>query len=218
MGRDSRKRQQAAVKKKARREKRKAARLHGPATVWRWGVSRTAVRHAPIHACLMTANLFKIGIGHVVIARRLPTGEIVAGHFMVDAQCLGVKGAIFSVQSEAVFDEVVRRLNEPEPLRAVEPAYARKLIERSVEYAHSIGFGPHEDYHDAATVLGDINPGDCAEEFTFGRDGKPFYVSGPRDSVEMRALILATLHARCGEGNYDFLVAVGENPPPDFYG
>jgi len=94
MGRDSRKRQQAAVKKKARREKRKAARLHGPATDWRWGVSRTAVRHAPIHACLMTANLFKIGIGHVVIARRLPAGEIVAGHFMVDAQCLGVKGQL----------------------------------------------------------------------------------------------------------------------------
>ena len=220
MGRNPKKRQRAAAKKKARREKRKAARAraHGPAGDWRWGVSRSTVRNAPIHACLMTADLFKIGIGHVVIARRLPSGEVAAGHFMVDAQCLGVKGAIFSVQSAAAFDDVVRSLNDPYPLREVKPAYARKLIERSVEYAHSIGFLPHEDYHDATAVFGDINPDDCAEEFTFGRNGKPFYVSGPRDSAQKRALILATLQAHCGDGNYDYLVNVGATPPPDFFG
>jgi hypothetical protein len=219
MGRDPKKQQQAAAKKKVRREKRKVARAsaHEQAADWRWGASRSAVRQAPIHACLMTADLFKIGIGHVVIARRLPSGEIVGGWFMVDAQCLGVKGALLAVQSSAVFDDCVRKLGIPNATREIEPAYARKLIEHSVKYAQSIGFLPHENYHDATAVFGDINPDDCSEEFTFGRDGKPFYVSGPHDSVQKRALILATLQARCGDGNYDYLVFVGENPPPDFF-
>ena len=220
MGQDPKRRQQAAAKKKARREKRKAvrAKAHGQGSGWSHGVSKSVVRRAPIHACLMTTDLFAIGIGHIVVARRLPSGEIAAGHFMVDAQCLGVKGAIFSIQSVPAFDEVVRKLNDPYALRPVEPAYAMILIERSVDYAESIGFQPQAAYHEAAVVLGDINPDACTEEFTFGRDGKPFYVSGPRDSVQMRALILATLQARCGDGNYDYLVNVGENPPPDFFG
>ena len=218
MGRDSRSRQQAAAKKNARREKRKRNRAHGGASGWDCGVSRSQVRNAPIHACLMTADLFKIGIGHVVIARQLPTGEMAMGHFMVDAQCLGVKAAILSVETGPGFDDVVRKLGDPHAMREIEPAYARKLIERSVGYAESIGFLPHDDYHDATAVFGDIDPDECAEEFTFGQNGKPFYVSGPRDSVAKRALILATLQAHCGEGNYDYLVIVGENPPPDFFG
>lgn len=218
MGRDPRRRQQAAARKKVRREKRKKRRATGITPGRNSGISRSQVRSAPIHACLMTADLFKIGIGHVVIARKLPSGEIAVGHFMVDAQCLGVKAAIFSVETRPGFDDVVGNLGEPYAMREIEPAYARKLIEQSVAYAESIGFLPHDDYYEATIVFGDINPEDCAEEFAFGRDGKPFYVSGPRDSVQKRALVLATLHAHCGEGKYDYLVHVGKNPPPDIFG
>ena len=97
------------------------------------------------------------------------------------------------------------------------PACARKLIEASVDYAGGLGFAPAVDYEEASVVFGDIDPGDCADTFTFGRDGKPFYVSGPYDSEEKRGRILAMLEARCGEGNYNYSVIVGDNPSPDSF-
>jgi hypothetical protein len=218
MGRDPKRRQQAAARKKARIAKRKKNRAHGGAPGWDHSVSRSEVRNAPIHTCLMTADLFKIGIGHVVIARKLPSGGIGAGIFMVDAHCLGVKGAFLALGSELRFDDSVRKMAENSAMRTIEPPYARKLIEQSVVYAESIGFQPDPDYDEAAVVFGDIDPNACTEEFTFGENGKPFYVSGPHDSPEKRAMILATLQAHCGEGNYDFQVTVGENPPPDSFG
>jgi hypothetical protein len=220
MGRDPRQRQKTAAKKKARREKRKAERGASSSPSDFYGTSRHQVRAAPIHACFMTAQLFEIGIGHVVIARRLPSGLIAVGFFMVDAYCLGVKGAGFEMASPITFERMKERMSQggdPDvALKAVPPAYARKLIESSLAYASKLGLSPDPDYADAAVIFGDINPGECTEAFVFGKDGKPFYVSGPHDSEHFRAAVLASLRARCGEGNYDFLVNVDENLPPDF--
>jgi hypothetical protein len=43
---------------------------------------------------------------------------------------------------------------------------------------------------------------------TFGKDGKPLYVSGPEDNVDR---IMAKLHRTAGEGNFDFLIGIGED-------
>jgi hypothetical protein len=42
--------------------------------------------------------------------------------------------------------------------------------------------------------------GQC--ELTFGRDGKPMYISGPHDDGEK---IIRTLRRGLGDGNYDFV-------------
>jgi hypothetical protein len=42
--------------------------------------------------------------------------------------------------------------------------------------------------------------GEC--ELTFGRDGKPMYISGPDDDGER---IIRKLHRGLGDGNYDFV-------------
>ena len=42
--------------------------------------------------------------------------------------------------------------------------------------------------------------GEC--ELTFGRDGKPMYISGPHDDGER---IIRMLRRRLGDGNYDFV-------------
>ncbi|MBN1890419.1 MAG: hypothetical protein JW850_20670 [Thermoflexales bacterium] len=44
---------------------------------------------------------------------------------------------------------------------------------------------------------------------TFGKDGKPFYVSGPHDNPEA---IMRQLARITGEGNYNFLTRVEELP------
>jgi hypothetical protein len=44
-------------------------------------------------------------------------------------------------------------------------------------------------------------------EVEFGRNGKPFFASGPDDNAEM---IIKHLTAKLGEGNFDYLIAVNE--------
>ena len=40
---------------------------------------------------------------------------------------------------------------------------------------------------------------------TFGQDGKPFYINGPRDDTYG---IMAKLRRTVGDGNFDYLVQV----------
>jgi hypothetical protein len=48
--------------------------------------------------------------------------------------------------------------------------------------------------------------------FTFGKDGKPFYISGPRDTPERSRAIVDRLMERCGPGRFDYLVVLPEPP------
>ena len=62
------------------------------------------------------------------------------------------------------------------------PACVRKLIEGAVNYARALDFEPHRDYRLARKIFGDIKSEDCAVEYTYGHEGKPYYISGPNES------------------------------------
>jgi hypothetical protein len=175
-------------------------------------VSRTQLERAPIHAALAGDAIFTNGLGSVIISRRLPDERIAIGVFLVDAYCLGVKDAFFTVAAPDEYDAIIRKIAGTQQLDPVSPAYARKLIEGAIAYARNLGFEPHEDFHDASVVLGDIDPAACAEVFTFGRDGKPFYVDGPSHSEQKARQIINRLRARCGEGGFHFLVKADNLP------
>lgn len=66
-------------------------------------------------------------------------------------------------------------------------------------------------YKKAARVFGGIDPGQCSQPFVFGREGKPFYCRGPRETEEQARRIVQHLEKRCGPGNYDYLVALGDS-------
>ena len=51
----------------------------------------------PIHAALVTRDLFAKGIGMVALARALPNGDVALAAFIVDVYCLGVKRARFNL-------------------------------------------------------------------------------------------------------------------------
>jgi hypothetical protein len=96
-----------------------------------------------------------------------------------------------------------------QPFALAPPTEARKLVEEAVAYARDLGFQPHEDYPRAMILFGDINSADSDATFVFGKDGKPFYASGPYDSAERWRQVISILHNRCGEGGYDYMVMVG---------
>jgi hypothetical protein len=97
----------------------------------------------------------------------------------------------------------------------VEPCCARKLVEQAVAYAQGLGFAPHPDFKKAARVFGGLKADECGRQFTFGRDGKPFYCSGPNETEEQSCRIVTQLTRRCGEGNFHYLVGVGEMEDPE---
>ena len=213
MARDERRRQKALARKKAKKEaKKRAARARtGSFQRATEGISKSAIRNAPLHECLCLDALTKIGVGYITITRRLPDGEFASSLFLVDMFCLGVKQALFRIHESLVEYEKFKHLvGEHAPVRAVSAPYARKLVEGAVAYARDLGFEPSRDYRLAAEIFGDINPAECGDAIVFGKDGKPFYMRGPGEDAVRADQIVKHLTRRCGPDGFEFIVT-----PPD---
>ena len=89
-------------------------------------------------------------------------------------------------------------------------ALAHELIYGGIEYASRYGFRPDPDFKLAQLVLDPPEAHPPTGAVTFGKDGKPFYVSGPRDNV---TAIVNTLMRTAGPDNFDYLAHL--DSPPD---
>lgn len=212
MAKDKRRIAKNRARKKARqaiRKKQKQQQTDARGRFARMGCTRGELSRSPIHAAYVGDSVFSQGIGHALISRELTDGRIAAGVFLVDAYCLGVKDAFLMVQSAIEFHDTLEHRFMKNDLKTVTPAYAAKLVHGAVAYARDLGFDPHPDYRDASVVLGDIDPDECDETFTFGKDGKPFYFAGPHDSHGMAQRIATQLHNRCGPDGAHYAVRGG---------
>jgi hypothetical protein len=155
-----------------------------------------------------SATLFESGIGYVVVSRFKGDGRVESGCFLLDVFCLGVKDALFErFDGISEYQEVLRDLFRKEGSIALTPSAGRKLVESAVAYAGRFGFAPGADYKVACRVFGGILASACEVEFSFGKDGKPFFVQGPSDSPARCEQILYALESRCGRGNYHYIIA-----------
>ncbi|MBS3919294.1 MAG: hypothetical protein KG012_10425 [Deltaproteobacteria bacterium] len=202
---DQKKRQKKLARKAAKRKRVLAEKRKGGFPVTKtqalWAASAS-----PIHECLVPRGIFDMGIGDVIISRRMPDGSIAASVFLVDTYCLGVKDCFFTVVSKNKYEERVKHLEQNENLERVEPEYAVKLIENAVSYAKALSFKPHEDYSKVKKIFGSIDPSACPSEFVYGQDGKPFYVSGPNQTEADSKRIINTLNERLGPNGFHYLV------------
>jgi hypothetical protein len=156
-----------------------------------------------------SANLFQLGIGHVVVSRFRTDGSVEAGCFLLDVFCLGAKEA-FLAHLNSIPEYERSFLTRMFPANASIPLTAsagRKLVESAVAYASGLGFGPCTDYRQACRVFGGISALGCEEDFAFGSDGRPCFFQGPSDSPARCRHILRVLDSRCGRGNYNYVVA-----------
>lgn len=152
-------------------------------------------------------GLFEGGMGQVVVARFKGSGEAELGVFLLDVFCLGVKNAFYTRSSAFGYEAVLNRIfQESDSRTELTPACARRLVEGAVAYAGGLGIPPHEDYKLGCRLFGGIDPSECGESFTFGREGKPEYIQGPNDSPRFAENVLRCLRKSCGEGNYHFMV------------
>ena len=168
----------------------------------------------PIYECLAPSSLFETGIGNMLLTRRLPNGSIAVSAFVVDVQCLGVKNALFHVMSkseyEGKFKSGMLEANEGN-IEKIHPACAKKIIMGAVNYAKNLGFLPHSDYRKASGIFAGIESKACPEKYEYGKDGKPFYMRGPNESVPQAKKIVEKLAKKCGEGNFEYAVMLDED-------
>jgi hypothetical protein len=158
-------------------EKRKLELLSDtlPAKVLR--AAQTPIRH-----CLVPEALFEAGIGTVILARGITTSYLTLGIFLVDTWCLGIKDAYFRSIDGDGFEMMIEALADTTPMASVAPSYARKLLRDAAAWAASIGFAPHRDFATVERLFGDVSADASDATFQFGREGKPLYVPGPRES------------------------------------
>jgi hypothetical protein len=90
---------------------------------------------------------------------------------------------------------------------------AHELIYGALEYAEKLGFQPHADFFRQHADLM-LDPKDAhprVNKVNFGKDGKPFFISGPYDDELRCKQIVNTLMRTCGEGNFEYLVSLGDS-------
>jgi hypothetical protein len=158
----------------------------------------------PVVQAMFAEKLWKDGIGPLTIARQEGEGRLVFAIFLVDVFCLGVKDAFWTTGSPADFKEMIAKMDERQRMIPIEPACLVKLVKEAIDYAGSFGFPPHPDYLHASRLLAGIDPAGCHQEFTFGRDGKPFYIQGPYESYA----VADAIRERIEQAGGHYIVAV----------
>ena len=122
----------------------------------------------------------------ILIARERKSGELVIGAYLVDIFCLGLKST-FSKYGllPPEFEELVEMyyVNSGQTGIDCDPMLAQNIIYGGVEYAEDLGFEPDKDFNITQYLLDDV----ASLEFIdveFGKDGKPFLITGPYDNLE----------------------------------
>jgi len=162
---------------------------------------------APIQHCLLSADLFELGIGTVVLARGVTPHHLAVGIFLLDVFCLGVKDAMFkSLEGDelAMYLETTKVGSAPISLQ---PSDARKLMRDLVAWSQSIGFPPHREFAAVERIFGDVSADESEADFPFGRDGKPIYIPGPYESATLIRRRIEQLQKHLGEDGFEFETA-----------
>jgi len=209
---DQRKRQKRIARKKSKRKavisSKKKDFSFGEGISLRKAI--LVAKNSPIEGCLIRKNIFSEGIGTAIVSRKMPNSRLGIGVFLLDVWCLGVKNTYFSVLSEDEYTERIKEISAHEILENIHPSCARKLIEQCINYSDGLGFKPHKDFKISRQLLVDIDPTVCPIQYVFGKDGKPFYISGPNENLNQSNKIIKSLLQHCGEGNFDYLMSVTE--------
>jgi hypothetical protein len=146
------------------------------------------------------------GLVSVLVARRHKFDKVTVCGYLVDVYCLGVKNALGpETMDDLGLQQFVRAFFDgyhDDPIEApIE--LAREIVFGSADYARGLGFDPHPDFE---TARGHLGAWTGPSTITFGKAGKPVYVSGPHDNPRQ---IIRTLERTAGPGNYEFVSIAG---------
>jgi hypothetical protein len=160
----------------------------------------------PIRDCLISDGWAESGMATLTLTRGVGSGPLVMGSFLLDTFCLGIKDVLFRSIDSHEFSALRDTMDRAAPLSPVAPAYGRKLLRDLAAWATSIGFPPHRDFATVERLFGTVNADECTAEFRFGRDGRPFYMSGPSESPRQVRRRLEQFEERFGNADSGLLL------------
>lgn len=205
---DQRKRQKKLARQKAKKKASHAIRGIGGSFSLALQVKQAL--QAPVYECYNIKGMFEGGMGAVILSRQMPNGDVAMSQFLIDVWCLGVKDAFIRVSSLGEYEKFMERSRGQYELENLHPTCARKIVESAVDYAKKFGFPPHSDHKKAAQLFGDIDASLCPTAFVFGKNGQPFYMSGPKDTVSKSRKIVKRLRRICGDDGFHYVVNVDD--------
>lgn len=163
----------------------------------------------PVVRARVTTTIWQHGLGHALLVRRGPNGMTALAAFLLDVYCLGVKNVIVRIDSEAGANKWLSGLfGGCEPWVDVAPEHVRKLVEQAIGYGLSLGLAPHPGCALAQLIFGDLDSAKCVQNFTFGFEGKPNFIAGPRDNLARIEEVLSALRRTCGPDGFHYLLPV----------
>ncbi|MEQ8998635.1 MAG: DNA-binding response regulator [Coleofasciculus sp. B1-GNL1-01] len=142
------------------------------------------------------------GLALVCITRKAKYDRFTVCTYLLDVWCLGVKDTmgprqLNSVEYKQMLDYAYQGF--PEGPQKITLEQAQALVYSAVDYADQLGFKPHQDFQQSRFHLGKWSG---QPKIQMGRNGKPFYISGPYDNPET---IINILRKNVGEGNFDYM-------------
>lgn len=206
MAQDEKRRQKNLMKKKVKDNERKRKLTH---SIGYDSISgkKNLVKNAgnfPIYECIINENWQDSGMAEILLARKQSNSELVIGFFLVDLYCLGLKNTFYKANiSTGDYQNMKMFLFQEYSPIACHPCLANRIIYGGIDYAEKIGFDPHKDFSLSQFILNERSDVDLSFDVEFGKDGKPLYVSGPRDNANY---IIKKLKDKAGQGNFDYVM------------
>ncbi|RLD65161.1 MAG: hypothetical protein DRI95_09320 [Bacteroidetes bacterium] len=161
-------------------------------------------RDLEFHECLINDNWRKSGLAIVTVCKKMPSGNLVAGLYLLDIYCLGLKNTLynFNMSSLEYKDFIERSYSREEGMDSCETTFAHNIIYGTIDYAEDLGFSPNKDFKITEYLLVPNLISDEIDEIEFGKDGKPLFIQGPHDNA---VKIINKLNETVGEGNYHYI-------------
>lgn len=158
----------------------------------------------PIHECLINENWQEMGLATILISRRQPSGNVVSGVYLVDIFCLGLKNTkcSFNLPFNKYEQEYKEMVFEGQVAVRCDSVLAHNIIYGAIEYAEDLGFKPNKDFALSRFILNKDEDVEVLQDLEFGKDGAPFYITGPKHNVNF---VIHKLNHVVGEGNYTVL-------------
>lgn len=147
---------------------------------------RDKVRTLPIGKCYVTSGREETGLAHVIVTRVRPSGNIVAGVFLVDFYCLGVKDVFYEVNlTDYEYENMLSRISDNLGLEEISYDEAHNLIYGAIAFAEDAGIDPVREFNIGGYVLEEDTDDMPIIEYDFGKDGK-YHLIAEADSPEAR--------------------------------
>ncbi len=149
----------------------------------------------------------EMGMTTVLVTREMPSGKFCVATYLLDIFCLGLKDtmwrfAVTQAELREFADSIFSMYGDAE-YHLADNSDAHNLIFGAIDYAEELGFKPHKDFGITKHFLNEDCITDEIDEIEFGKNGKPFYMSGPHDNPEF---VIQTLNRTVGAGNFDVMI------------